>query len=391
MKIVNKCLFLLISLTTSFLLSAYTFAEEKVCSTTQECDQKIQEYEQKINDLRGQQKTLASTITYLNNKIQLTTTQIIATEYQLKTLAEDIADLSVKIDLLDQSITDVSKILSFRIEATYKRSRLEPVLFLFSSSGFADLVSRVEYLKAVQRSDRELLIKMQTSKMNYDSQKELKQQKQAQEEALKKQLLNQQSALSLQKQAKQSLLEVTKNDEKNFQQLLASARAEMEAIQSILAGQGQETKVGEVKEGEKIASIIVGSSPCSSGTHLHFEIAKDNVPNNPADYLRSIGIIWDNKPDGQFSFSGSWNWPMDEPIRVTQGYGNTYWASIGWYGGGPHTGIDILSDSNNNVKAVKNGTLYRGSISCGGGTLRYVKIDNQDSNIDTYYLHVNYY
>lgn len=391
MKIVTKHLLLLAVFFIFFLLGTYVTAQEKVCNTPSECDQKIQEYEQKINDLRGQQKTLASTISYLNNKIQLTTTQIIATEYQLKILAEEIADLSVKIDLLDQSITDVSKILSFRIEATYKRGRLEPVLFLFSSSGFADLVSRVEYLKAVQRSDRELLIKMQTSKMNYDSQKELKQQKQTQEEALKKQLLNQQSALSLQKQAKQSLLEITQNDEKNFQQLLASARAEMEAIQSILAGQGQETKVGEIKEGERIASIIVGRSACSSGTHLHFEVAKDNAPNNPADYLRSIGIIWDNKPDGQFSFSGSWNWPMDEPIRLTQGYGNTYWSSIGWYGGGPHTGIDILSDSNNNVKTVKNGTLYRGSISCGGGTLRYVKVDNQDSNIDTYYLHVNYY
>lgn len=347
--------------------------------------------QEKIEDLQGQQKTLASAISYLDNKIQLTTAQIAATEHKLKILAEEIADLSVKIDILDKSITEVSTILTSRIEATYKRERIKPIFLFFSSRGFSNFLSWLKYLKAIQLHDRQLLFKIQKSKLTFDSQKRLKEEKRAEQEELQKQLEIQKVVLARQKEEKAVLLEKTKNDEKKYQEMLAAARAEMEAIQSIIAGKGEETKVGDVKEGEKIASIIDGSSVCSTGTHLHFEVVKGGVHDNPAGYLKSISVIWDNAPDGEFSFSGSWNWPIDEPVRITQGYGMSYWAKLGWYGGGPHTGIDIVSESNNNVKAVKDGVLYRGSIACDGGTLRYVKVDHKDSDIDTYYLHVNYY
>ena len=70
----------------------------------------------------------------------------------------------------------------------------------------------------------------------------------------------------------------------------------------------------------------------------------------------------------------------------------TYYARAGYYGGAPHTGIDLISKSSGEyaIKAVRSGTLYRGSIACGGGLLRYVRVDHKDDSEDTYYLHVNY-
>ena len=80
---------------------------------------------------------------------------------------------------------------------------------------------------------------------------------------------------------------------------------------------------------------------------------------------------------------------MNDPIRITQGYGMTYYASVlKYYGGSPHTGLDMVNDDYG-VKAVRPGTLYQGAIGCGGGTLRYVRV-KQDDGYDTYYLHVNY-
>ena len=125
---------------------------------------------------------------------------------------------------------------------------------------------------------------------------------------------------------------------------------------------------------------------------MHFEIGNNGVNVNPAGYLKSKEVEWNTCWLGecdQFSFSGSWNWPINGKPIITQGYGMTAYAKSGAYGGGPHTGLDMVS-GDLAVKAVKNGTLYRGSIGCGGGTLRYVKVE-QDNNIDTYYLHVNYY
>lgn len=98
-------------------------------------------------------------------------------------------------------------------------------------------------------------------------------------------------------------------------------------------------------------------------------------------------MSWDN-PDPQPQFSGSWRWPLEDPIRVTQGYGATFYSSI--YAGGMHTGVDMVNDSNYEVKAVRKGTLYRGGIGCRGGTLQYVHVDDADDEYDTYYLHVNY-
>lgn len=391
---IKKTFILLLIILIAFFLRPVVKAQDKICGSLEECNNKIKEYELKITDLKGQQKTLASTIKYYDSKIQLTATQIIVTEEKLKLLVEEIAGLTVKIGFLDKSITDVSTILSSRIEATYKRNRLQPVFLFFSSAGFGDFLSRIEYLKTVQLHDRDLLFQMQESKMNYDSQKKLKEDKQMEEEKLKKQLVVQQTALAQQKQSKQQLMEVTKNDEKKFQQLLVAARAEMEAIQSIIAGQGQETKVGDIGEGNKIATIISGTSPCSTGTHLHFEIAQNGAHTNPTGFLKSKDVNWElcgwYGCDGNFSFSGSWEWPMNDKVTITQGYGMTAYARSGAYGGGPHTGLDMYAEDNS-VKAVKNGVLYRGSIACGGGTLRYVKVEHKENNISTYYLHVNYY
>lgn len=386
----------LVVLSFSFIFNHQLLAEDSLKDDYDELNQKIQEYEQKIGELQGEQKTLASTISYLNNKIQLTATQIAVTEQELEILVKEIASLSGKIEILDKSISDVSTILSSRIEATYKRGKIKSVYLFFSSQGFSEFLSRIQYLKVAQLHDRQLLFEMQKSKMNYDSQKELKEEKQVEQERLQKQLVSQKVALAQQKQSKQNLLEVTKNDEKKFQELLAVARAEIEAIQAILAGKGEETKVGDVKKGERIAYLIQGSSCNSDGTHLHFIIANnDGTPFNPFNYLKSV----DHKncsgpgecsPADSFNPSGDWDWPLNPQIILSQGYGETWAIENTWVGRiySFHNGIDIIGSSND-VKAVKDGVLYRGSYTGRNGCLLpYVRVEHKDSDIHTYFLHV---
>jgi len=353
------------------------------------------ELEGKINESRGQQKTLAATISYLNNRMALTQAQIEQTKNEMEILEDEITILSVKIERLDINLTDVSKLLISRIGATYKRNRLKSYFLFFSSGGFADFFGRIKYLQAVQQNDRSILLELQSTRDTHQQQKDLKQEKQEEMIALQQKLAQQNNVLDQQKTSKQELLRQTQNDEQGYQQLLAAAKAEMRAIQSILAGLGEENKVGNINEGTKIGSIISGRSACSTGTHLHFEVASGRVNVNPASYLKSTDVDWDlcgwwPDCDSPFSFSGSWNWPINGKPRITQGYGNTGYSRTGAYNGGPHTGLDMVA-SDLSVKTVKTGELYRGSIGCGGGTLFYLKVDHSDSDIDTYYLHVNYF
>lgn len=378
-----------LSPTSSPTSSPDTSSQEKL----KDLQNQIKELEGKISDLQSQQKTLSSQIAVMNNQIKLTELRINAVKQELKELIADIQTTTKKIVNLEESLDDLTRILLNRIVVTYEAGSIQPLQILLSSGSVSDFFSRANYLRIAQRHDKELVFETQQAKNDYTNQKEIFEGKKAKVEALKKQLESYTNQLAQEKKGKQQLLDVTKNSEKNYQDMLARARAEYEAIQGIIAGKGTEIEVKEIREGDGIASIISGQSACSTGTHLHFEVSNGGANTNPAGYLASKDIEWDlcgwYGCDSPFSFNGSWQWPINNRPRITQGYGMTAYAKSGAYNGGPHTGIDMVSDDLM-VKAVQAGTLYQGSIACGKGLLRYVKVDHKDSGIDAYYLHVNY-
>lgn len=345
--------------------------------TVAELQKEIQQYESEIQKLSSQAKTLSNQIAQFDAQIKLATLKISQTE-------EKILLLGGRIDQLEDSLKSLKEAFGSRAIETYKLSKFETnFVFVLTAPDINDAVSRFHYLQKIQEADRSFIKRLQDAQSTYLGEKE-------DQEKLQEQLINQKKALDSQKVAKARLLQITHSDEKKYQDLLAKARAEIEAIQSIVAGQGKETESGRASEGARIASVIPSSSACSSGAHLHLEVVKDKTHQNPASYLSEKGVVWDNIPDGQFSFTGNWPWPINDPVRITQGYGMTYYAAtLYYYGGGPHTGLDMVNPDDYTVKAVKPGILYVGSIACGGGTLKYVHV-KQDDGYDTYYLHVNY-
>jgi septal ring factor EnvC (AmiA/AmiB activator) len=366
-----------------------SLAEEDDSSHVDEVKKQIDELQQKLSEVRNQKQSLSSTINYLDTQVSLAETEINQTEAEIQLLEKQIGSLLGKIDILNTNLDKISEVLVNRISESYKANQTQPNMMLLLTNNFSDFFRTYKYLKVSQRHDREVIFSLEEARTNYDTQKQLKETKQVEVEALQKKLLTQKASLDVQKSQKQAALRITQNDEARYQTQLANAMAELNAIQSIIAGKGKETEVGSVKQGSRIASVIPGASTCSNGGHLHFEVTNNGATQNPANYLSSKSVTWDNSPDGSFGFSGGWSWPIDDPIRITQGYGMTFYAStLRYYGGAPHTGIDMIND-NYIVKAVQDGTLYQGGIGCKGGTLRYVRVDHGDG-ISTFYLHVNY-
>lgn len=362
-------------------------------------DDEIKELEKKVSELRGKSTTLLSEISVMDNQIKLTQLRINATKQELSELIVDIETATKKILTLEESLHKVTKILVSRVVATYEIASMQPIQVLLSSNNISDYLKRASYLRVVQAHDKRLLYDMQQAKNDYANQKEIYEGKKRKVESLKQQLEGYTVELDTQKKSKQSLLDVTRNDEKRYQNLLARARAEFEAIQGIVAGNGQETEAGVVPEGKVIASVIVGPSCNSSGEHLHFIVSRNGNTENPFNYLQG-GIDFENctgsscgSSDGDpFNPAGNWNWPIQPKIRYYQGYGQT-WAVRYTYVGriyNFHNGIDI-DGSSLDVKAVKEGVLYQGSYAGSGGCrLRYVRVHQNDSGLDTFYLHVNY-
>lgn len=364
----------------------------------EDLNNKINEYQSKLTELSGQKKTLSSTLAYLNTQIYLTQSQIAKSEQELILLQKDIDALTEQIGKLNLSLDELTALLTHRVRGTYIQAKENlPLYILLSSNGVTDLINRYKYLQVVQGNDKKIMVAMERSRQNYDLQKTLKEQKQTEVETLNNKLKKQKTDLATQQAGKKLLLEQTQNDERKYQQLIAEAIAELGAIRAIIGGKGTEIEVKQVNNGENIASIYSGDSVCSSGTHLHLETVKNQQQENPSNYLKTTDVTWDLCGwfgcDTPFGFSGNYDWPINNPIRITQGFGMTAYARAGSYGGRPHTGIDMVS-TDLSIKSIKSGKLYRGSyeIKSGcriNGLLRYVKVDHGD-NFITYYLHVNY-
>lgn len=359
-----------------------------------ELQKDIADLQGKIKDAQGTIKTLSSQIAVMNNQIRLTELRINQSKQELLGLEIDIELTEKKIVTLEASLDELSLVLIRRIVATYKIGAVKPWELLLSSNGFSDLLRKMQYVRIVQIQGKKLIYDTEQAKMDYTNQKDILEEKQKKVETVKKQLEGYTVELAQQRKDKESLLEITRGDEQTYQQQLARARAEQAAILGIIAGKGEETLVGKVSTGESVGTTIAGKSACSSGSHLHFEVVKDGAPQDPVSYLKNIALIFDyDQSQGRhFTPSGSWEWPMDSPIKINQDYGMTYWARVGWYNGGPHTGLDMFRDgqpliSTTNVKAVREGILYRGAIACGGGTLLYARVDHPDK-IQSYYLHI---
>jgi len=395
----KKTLFLSgVALFLLLLLFSPNFLSAKVGATeVEDLEKKIAEYQNEISQLQKQVSSLSQQISLMDSQIKLTTLKISQSEKQIRELEKEIVSLTGKISQLDGSLDYLSRVLLERIKETYKSKKFDPLVLFFSSKNFSEFVSHYRYLQVIQMHDRELLLSMEETRTSYDEQKQLKEEKQDELEILKVKLGSQKVQLDLQIAERKNLLQETKGKEANYQKLLAEARAELQAILGILAGEGKEEEAGHVNQGDRIASVISGASCNSSGTHLHFMVSQGGNTFNPFSYLRG-GIDYENCSASScagggdaFNPSGSWDWPLNPKIILSQGYGYTWAIQNTWVGRiySFHNGIDIKGSSLE-VKAVKSGTLFRGGYVGKNCTLRYVRVRHEEGGLDTYYLHVNF-
>lgn len=335
-------------------------------------DEKITCYSNNIVQLRNSGKTLSNQIAQFNTQIILTTLKIAQTEEQIKLLSGRISQLEV-------SLQSLTKAFYQRVLTTYKMSKTgDNFLLLVTSNDLNQAYETVLYLKKIQDSDKNLLQKLTKAQNIYKDEK-------LDQEELQTKLESQKRDLSIQKTAKNTLLLQTKSDEKKYQMLLSQALAEKAAIEKALVSG---VKVGPVKAGDPIGLVGNSGYPnCSTGKHLHFEIRKNNAWIDPSLYLQNKNVNDEERGGTANLGNGSWPWPIQDTIRLTQHYGQTPYSWRYSYSGGIHTGLDMVSTTSDVIRAPADGNLYKSSEKCGSSTINVVYIDHGD-NLMSFYLHV---
>lgn len=368
-------------------------ASSNVCTSVPECSEqkldcgKCMEYlTNKKNEATGRAKTLSSEIAVTDKQISLTEARIRATGQQIKELERDIDIAKGKITDLEENIDKTTKVLVERITAVYQVGSIEPWEIFLSANNIGDVFNRLKYLRVIQIYDKKKVYAAEQAKVDYKNQKEIFEGKEEEAQALSDKLKNYTNQLASEQAGKEELLKVTRNDESRYQRLLAQARAE----RAIVLGGGTEVFLRNVNVGDNVGTIITGASGCSTGTHLHFSVYQGTSVRDPNDYLssKSFSYSYDSPLYGYYGTinpHGIYPWPLDDSIKINQGYGSHGYSVR--YPGGIHDGID-MEGGNSNVKAVRSGKLYEGSYGgCSYGPLSYAKVEHDDGLI-SWYLHI---
>lgn len=342
-------------------------------------DQLIKTGEQKVNDLESEKQLL-------DNKAYLTGLQIKETETKIESTQKEVDVLGTRIEGLDQSLDYLSKLLINKIVEGYKKRSFSIFDIIFDNNNASEFLSQIKYLKTVQDNNQKLLYTVQETKTNYEEQKKLREEKKIELDQLEKQLISQKNQLDYLITQKEIILRDTQNNNARYKQLLQQALAEYQAIQQAIA---TGSKIGPVKKGDPIALVGNSGYPnCSTGAHLHFEVHQNNSWVNPENYLSSKNVDDEQSGGNNNIGSGSWDWPLSDPIIVTQRYGITPWSWRYKYSGGIHTGIDMVNNGSVVIKAPADGTLYSSSQGCGGSSNINIKYIDHGNGLISYYLHV---
>ena len=342
----------------------------------QEIQKKIAETTSKISELQNVERDLSEQIVYINSQIKLTELRIEEAETRIEQLSKEIGVLGFRIGYISDSVERIEILLKQRIVATYQQSFISNLELMLTSRDFSDLILRLQYIRQVQENDKRILADLQQTKANYANQKDEREEKQAQIEEAKEKLDAANLLLAKQKKEKADFLAITRNDESRYQEELRKLQADAASISQALGNIG--ARVGTVSKGDIVASV--GSSGCSTGPHLHFEVFTDAK----VEGGRIIGNRVDPKP---YLEDGKYERPVPNyPQNVTTWYGVTYFLGV-------HTGIDIADPFGTPIRAIDGGEAYFTQAPCnykiaGGTSLGKGIVVDHKNGLVTLYWHI---
>lgn len=356
----------------------------------QDLEQENQKYQKILDDTKSDIAEKEEYKNALVSKVQVLDEKIAVTREKISSLNDDIKE---KQDAYDKGLSEVEDqfdALANRLRILYMSGNATDLEIIFGAKDFSDLVDKVELVKSLANSDKELISEIQTKLDELSTQKESL-------EADKKDLETQQASLKSDQDEFNNL--ISENDDILKNLYASNSNAQSALDNAALQSDEIEAKISEYYAAQKAAAQQAAQAAQSSSSSSSSSNSSSNGSSSNSGSSSS-----DNSGSGS-SDSGSGSGSSEVIVPSGSGFawptpGFTYLSSE-WYEDRQvynHGGIDIAGAGimGTPVVAAADGTVIASNSSCthnwgksyscgcGGGYGNYVMISHAGGKMTVY-------
>lgn len=319
--------------------------KNQISSQRQQLDalnKEIAAYEKELQAVGAKKQTLQSAVNSLDLSVKKAQTKIKAIQNQISTTELEIRELSGHIVDKEAAISVDSAAIAETIRNLHEAANASLVEMVLANNSMSDLWDDTEATISVQDTMQRHVESLEVAKVELTEDRDAEEKKRTQLVSQRNDLKSEEQSLAVQKKEQQTLLTQTRNQESNYQSIIAAKSAAKKSFETALSD--LESK-------------------------LQFTLDPSKLPAAGKGILR---------------------WPLDN-IRITQQFGRT--ADSGrLYASGTHNGTDFAASIGTPVKAALSGTVMAtGNTDAISGCYSYGKwvLLKHANGLATLYAHLS--
>lgn len=325
----------------------------------EQIEKEIAQYQNQLQEVGKEKQSLQQTLKTIDLSRQKTSANIKLTENRIGATAAQIDELAYQIgfkqDRINKDMQAVAEGLR-TMDAQESNSSIETFL---ANQSLSDYWDSLTYINQFEEALRGNIKSMVTAKAQLEDAKKSTEVKKKSLTELRAELANEKAVLDANRKEKDSLLATTKNQESQYQKILADKQKAKEAFERELA---------EYESKLKFALDPSSIPPSGSGV-LSWPFTGDYMLNCPK--LQSA---------------------LGNPHCLTQNFGNTAFAKAGAYNGKGHNGVDFRAPMGTKLLSVLSGTVVgTGNTDSVRGCYSYGKwvLVRHDNGLSSLYAHLS--
>lgn len=188
--------------------------------TSQEINQRINDANSKLSQIRSDKQTLAGQVAEFDSQIYAVQLQIDAAQNEINTLNGKINQTNQQINKAELDLKRQQDLMRDYLRTMYIEGQVSTIELIVKSKNFSDFVDQSEYLGSIQEKVQDTANSIVVLQKDLAVKKKSLEVEKAKSEQLKMAQVLQQQAINNQRAVKDSLLQQTKGNEANYQALL---------------------------------------------------------------------------------------------------------------------------------------------------------------------------